>query len=185
MLQGASPKAREEGPDSAGHGAGQRPGAAQFWLGSNGKWHRKHTAEAARLVRVKRRGKSSPHDRRRSWQAKPHPEQHQIGTRGAPHVGASEGGPPQRAGRWLERLSNESPRGMIVTSGNRRTESGLSVRVSLARAPHSAPAPYRLGAAGKRPLRHFGAPQHLTPVVQARPAARSAHNPLAEHPPRA
>ncbi len=46
-----------------------------------GKCHRKDTARAKALVRVKRRGKSSPLFRRRKRQGKPHPEQDQIGER--------------------------------------------------------------------------------------------------------
>ena len=49
----------------------------------DGKWHRKQTARAAQAARarVKWRGKSSPRHWRQWWQAKPHPEQHRIGTR--------------------------------------------------------------------------------------------------------
>lgn len=37
----------EEGPDSTGQGAGQRPGAASRKAQGDGKWNRKHTAQAA------------------------------------------------------------------------------------------------------------------------------------------
>ena len=40
-----------------------------------------------------------------------YPEQHQIGMR---VVSATEGGPSKHAGRWLERVSNDEPRGMIA-----------------------------------------------------------------------
>jgi hypothetical protein len=73
-------------------------------------------------VRVKWRGKSSPQDWRQDWQAKPHPEQHQIGMRAGQ---LAEIGSTEHAGRWLERRSNVSPRGMFVKARKGFTESGL------------------------------------------------------------
>ena len=53
----------------------------------HGKCNRKYTAcfvaetfVFVPRVRLKRRGKSSPHSRQRLWQCKPHREQDQIGT---------------------------------------------------------------------------------------------------------
>ncbi len=99
----------EEGPDSAGQGAGQRPGAASRKTQGDGKWNREQTADDASPVqvraqarfgrrrlhqaRVKRWGKSPPHSWRHEWHAKPHPEQHRIGTRS----GFGRAGRPVRA----------------------------------------------------------------------------------------
>jgi len=54
--------------------------------------------------------------RRRVKRGNLYPEQHQIGMRAA--LGSRRAAPSKHAGRWLERLSNDPRRGMIVRQGN-------------------------------------------------------------------
>jgi hypothetical protein len=108
-----------------------------------GKWHRKHTADAARQARVKRCGKSAPHPWQHGWQAKPRTEQGQIGGLSRRTAGQRTAR-PMSPGRLLDPVSDDGARGMIVVRRSSRqrakVETGFGLRRSAALLPppHSA-----------------------------------------------